>query len=170
MKKRFSSLLLAIMMFAMFCVPAFASEATGATNENEGATFDLTQKVAQEKIVTTPDGKTIVYGVEPVIDPNAVQPMANDYENATGQWKIYWYGGVMNGHYYIDINSNSKITRAYDAWHLFTGYSLVYSGLEYTSTTARGYWDLELLGSSWLSTRWELRAQMNGTTLRTWVN
>ncbi|SEP33207.1 hypothetical protein SAMN05518670_6582 [Paenibacillus sp. OK076] len=161
--------MLAIMMFTVFCVPAFASEAPDGTNENEKATFDLTQKVAQEQIVTTTDGETIVYGVEPVIDPNAVQPLA-EYENATGTWKIYWYSGALNGEYYIDINSSSKITRAYDQWHLFTGYTVANSGLEYTSTTARGWWDLELLGSSWLSTRWELRAQMNGTTLKTWVN
>jgi hypothetical protein len=168
LKKRFSSLLLAVMMFAVFSVPAFASEATGT--KNEGASFDLSQKVAQETIVTTADGDTVVYGVEPVIDPNAVQPLANEYENATGTWKIYWTSGVLNGSYYIDINSKSKITRAYDQWHLFTGYTVANSGLEFTSTTARGWWDLELLGSSWLSTRWELRAEMIGTTLKTWTN
>nr|WP_285888980.1 DUF5626 family protein [Paenibacillus polysaccharolyticus] len=168
MKKRFSSLLLAFMMFAVFCVPAFASEETGTTNEM--ASFDLSKKVAQETIVTTADGDTVVYRVEPVIDPNAVLPLSNDYPDATGQWKIYFYSGVLNGSYYIDINSKSKITRAYDQWHSFTGYTVANSGLEYTSTTARGWWDLELLGSSWLSTRWELRAQMNGTTLTTWVN
>ncbi|WP_221443832.1 DUF5626 family protein [Paenibacillus sp. JGP012] len=156
-------------MFTMFCVPAFASETTGNTND-EGASFDLSTKVAQETITTTPDGNTIVYGVEPVIDPDAVQPLASEYPNATGQWKVYFYSGVLNGEYYIDINSNSKITRAYDQWHLFTGYTVANSGLEHTSTTARGWWDLELLGSSWLSARWELRAEMNGTTLKTWVN
>lgn len=169
LKKRFSFLTLAIMMLTMFCVPAFASasEATGTTN-NEG-TFDLSNKVAQETTVTTADGETVVVGVEPVIDPNAVRPMG-EYPNATGQWKVYFYSGVLNGEYYIDINSNSKITRAYNPWHSFIGYSVSDSGLEYTSTTARGWWDLNLVGTGWFSARWVLSAEMDGTTLRTWVN
>lgn len=165
LKKRFSSLLLAVMMFALFCVPAFASDAVTA---DQGASFDLSKKIAQEQIVTTADGETIVYGVEPVIDPNAVQP-TGEYPNATGTWKIYWYSGVLNGEYYIDINSSSKITRAYDQWHAFVGYTVSSSGLTYTSTSAKGWWDLDLVGG-WASARWELLAEMKGTTLHTWTN
>ncbi|MEY8743450.1 DUF5626 family protein [Paenibacillus tundrae] len=166
MKKRFSSLLLAVMMFAVLCVPAFADEAEGV--DELGASFDLSKKIVQETIVQK-DGETVVFGVEPVIDPDVVQPMG-EYENATGKWKVYWYSGVLNGEYYIDINSNSKITRAYDQWHTFVGYTVSASGLEFTSTTARGWWDLNLVGQGWLSSRWVLNAEMKGTTLHTWKN
>ncbi|MCC3378188.1 DUF5626 family protein [Paenibacillus farraposensis] len=165
--KRLGSVLFALFIFAALSVPAFASPNSESKNDavtSDAATFDLNERVAQEVTVKSENGDTYVLGVKPV---DTIKP-SGEYPNATGTYKVYWYSGVLNGEYYININSSYKITRAYDPWHSFLGYDVTDSGLEYTSTTARGWWDLSFNG--WSNTRWVLSAQMNGSTLKTWVS
>lgn len=126
--------------------------------------FDLSQNCKQEETIILPNGEVGYLGIEPV----SVETRAS-YPNASGQWHIYWYTGVINIGYYIDI-SNSKITNAYGQHHLTFVAVVTGNGLSHTSTQATGWWNYEVnVAGLASSANAYLYATMNGSTLETTV-
>ena len=163
MKKIFSAILAFVVMFTV--VPcAFADSNPPNDIEISGVvSFDLTNRVPQEQEIVLENGEVATIGIVPV-GPNT----RGTYENATGEWEIYWYTVYMNIWYFINISSDGKITNAYNQSHLSLGVTVTNSGLEYSSTVARGWWDYEFQGIA--SARYNLFAEMKGTTLYTSVS
>lgn len=97
-----------------------------AVKDAGGATFDLTKQVKQEKKIYSDDGKFLgTIGIE----PTNVQPpsdgisaqMTKDLPTGYSNWKVYWYGGGVNFHYYIQAYNSSSdssyIVSYWDKWY-----------------------------------------------------
>lgn len=123
--------------------------------------FDLSNPVPQEATVTLPNGKTGTLGIEP-----ASPITRGEYPNASGDWKIYWYAVAENMEYWITI-SNSKITDGWGFSHIFLLYSVTNEGFSFTSKRAEGFVNYSFPGI--VSGRFALIAEMNGTTLNTYI-
>ncbi len=88
--------------------------------EEATVAFDLTKNVAQEKVIYDEEGNYLgTLGVEPV-NPEFTtfdSPIAS----GNNRFKVYWYTGVINLSYYINIYRNglySRITKVDSEWRL----------------------------------------------------
>lgn len=123
-KLSFLALAMAICL-SINTIPAFAS-----SNNSKSATFELKSKEIQEKEINLPNGEKGIIGIEPV---------TNLFERASnGSHKIYYYSGVGNATFYINV-SNNRITRAYDPWHLIIGASVKSASLKLDNSKQATY-------------------------------
>lgn len=90
MKKIFSAILAFVVMFTV--VPcAFADSNPPNDIEISGVvSFDLTNRVPQEQEIVLENGEVATIGIVPV-GPTT----RGTYENATGEWEIYWYTDLL---------------------------------------------------------------------------
>ena len=92
--------------------------------------FDLSLLKRQEQKIYNENGEYVgTLGIEPVLSAESNDKMMSalaSYKIGTGNstWKIYWYSGTVNYHFYVDINIGSTglatITRAYNGWYFIT--------------------------------------------------
>lgn len=101
-------------------------------SENTDVTFDLGNGQSQEKQVVLEDGTIATIGIVPV---NNQSSRLVNYELNGGSetWKVYWYIGVLNSEYWLDLN-NYRIVRAYDYRSTAVGISIYNQSLQYGST------------------------------------
>lgn len=152
-----------------FCVPmvfcALTVQTAFAANLSSDAHFDLTVPTKQEQRVILEDGTVGTLGAEPVM--SLVQPLTS-LGNGYGAWKVYWYTGILNTSYMIDV-SNYSITNCYDNYTM--GFAVVVDWSElnwntkWSSQTTRYHEDI--VGT--FDTR-ILTGKIQGTELITSVN
>ena len=163
-KKKIALFLTMATLFAVNALPVLAEEAPKQEGEFVEVDFDLSKRETQEVEVTLPGGEKGVLGISPVENEGPV-PLEY-YENASGEWRIYWYTAIVNLEYRINI-SNHKITDAWGLNYWTIGVTTSGGGVTFASTRACGYVDYTLFGLG--STRLSVYAQMEGTTLHTYV-
>ena len=104
---RRAGLFSALVAFTLLFMMCFSKRALALDVE---AQFDLSVPVKQEQEFELNGGERAVLGIEPQIQ--LVQPLAS-LGNGYGSWKVYWYTGVLNTSYMIDVK-NYSITNCYD--------------------------------------------------------
>jgi hypothetical protein len=92
-----------------------------------GATFDITKQEKQEKKIYDEDGKFLgIIGIEPAsfhsLNDTGITPqMTRDLPTGYSNWKVYWYGGGVNFHYYVQTynssSDSSSITSYWGKWY-----------------------------------------------------
>lgn len=129
------------------------------------------------------NGEEVVYGVEPVYieetepvldDSGEIGTLENIRRTSTigfgnSTWKIYVYSGSINMEYYINVSrtsSSTSITRAYDLWVLFLGYTENNRDFVFNSRRAE-YTSTAHLFNSLASLSIRLTAEVSGSTLTT---
>ncbi|MFC4713426.1 DUF5626 family protein [Planococcus dechangensis] len=150
---------------------------------SEEVEFDLTKAEKQEFVFIGENGEEVTYGAEPVIyelDDSVINSggdigilsnltRTNTIKLGTSTWKIYIYSGSINMEYFINVSrtsSSTKITRAYDLWTMFVGYTENNRKFTFTSTRAE-YTSTANLFNSFASISIRLTASVSGSTLTT---
>lgn len=130
--------------------------------------FDLLKFETQEQTFTDENGREVTIGIEPIKSESEITPFGTEtLPMGTSTWNVYWYIGVVNQSYKIDVNrtsSSTKITNAYDLSVSGVGYSITQTYWGYTSSTAA----FEGVASLWtggFSYNIYLRSSVSGNTL-----
>lgn len=128
--------LLAIVLLGTF-TPLQASAEDFQSNqvlpsENTDISFNLENGQGQEKQVVLEDGTIATIGIVPV-NNHASRLVNYELNGGSETWKVYWYIGVLNSEYWLDLN-NYRIVRAYDYRSTAVGISIYNQSLEYGST------------------------------------
>lgn len=163
-----------IMLVLGICLVAFAISFTFITTAKAEtvsapeatADFDLSKQVNQQKFLRLNDGSSAVMGVRYI--PDSITPVWDSYyQNASGNWEIYYYSPIVSRSFFIDI-SNHKIVNAYDP---------KYSTLFCTVTSEQFTWNsrsavyrIGIQSYDSYSSVLYLKATMEGTTLHTYAD
>lgn len=127
--------------------------------------FDLSKPVSQQKTVTLENGATAVIGARYISDP--ISPAWDSYyQNASGDWEIYYNSPIIYRHFYITI-SNHKITRAHSYSYTTFLCSASSESFTWNSTNATYRLGIDVFGGG--STVAVLQALMEGSTLHTYA-
>lgn len=138
MNKRFLSIILIFVMLLSLSTPVFAAE---NDNSENSISFDIMKAVKegkQEQTITLETGEEITVGIEFTPAPKKREIETSRYNVSDGEWKIYYYTGIGNFSYKINI-SNNKITNAYEPWYLTVGVNCTSATLSHTATRATMY-------------------------------
>lgn len=106
------------------------------------ASFDLTKKETQEKVITLGNGEKAVIGIEPIASETNGTMERSTFQNVkvtNGKFHAYWKSGVLNLSFYFDIN-NLRITRAYDASYSSIGVVVKSANLKLDSSKQATYY------------------------------
>jgi len=150
---------------------------------SEEVEFDLTKAEKQEFVFIGENGEEVTYGAEPIIyelDDSVKDSgeemgilsnltRTNTIKLGTSTWKIYIYSGSINMEYFINVSrtsSSTKITRAYDLWTMFIGYTENNRKFTFSSSRAE-YTATANLFNSFASVSIRLTASVSGSTLTT---
>lgn len=155
--------LCALCLLVTLCV--FSTQKAFASEVSQKAVFDLTTMTKQEQQVTLEDGTVGTLGVQPTISP--IRPLSS-LGNGYGSWKIYWYTGVLNTSYMIDVK-NYCINKCYDNYANGIGVVVDHSELnwdsKWSSQTTRYHEDFFTTFDTRI-----LTGKIQGTELVTYVN
>ena len=148
------------------CGPAVANASEPDGRETVEATFDLELNQPQSETVYLSDGRTAEIGIRPA---SAIRPLWDSYyDNASGNWEIYYNSPIIYRHFYITI-SNHAITNAHSP--SYTTFLCTVSGESFNwgSTHATYRLNVDTVGGMG-STVAVIQALMEGTTLHTYAN
>lgn len=107
------AILFLVVVALLMPLQAQAEELVSPKTSDTMVAFDLTNHETQEYPIILPDGTEGVVGIEYVAP--LPQTRANmQIHLRDGTWKVYWYTGLFNSEYYLDIK-NFNIIRAHTA-------------------------------------------------------
>lgn len=168
--KKFSLLFLLAGIALLGIVFSFAhvdtARAETAVQPEIAVDFDLSKPVSQQKTVILENGTTAVIGARYIPDPIA-PAWDSYYQNASGDWEIYYNSPIVYRHFYITI-SNHKITKAHSYSYRTYLCSVSSESFTWNSTNATYRLGIDVFGAG--STVAVLQALMEGTTLHTYAN
>lgn len=152
-------------LLAASLVPANALANEVLDTEEMVADFDLSQPIDQKKTVVLENGMTAEIGARYI--PGIAPHWDSYYQNASGDWEIYYNSPIVARRFYITI-SNHRIVKAHSP--SYTTFLCTVTSEEFSPSSAVVTYRLGISTFDLASTVAVLQAIMEGSTLHTYAN